>query len=77
MQETKTKKALLSIKNFFIKLWNYYTLYEKIWFLSITILAFVFAFVFPEEDIGGVNGKGCDTIINSIASSVLYTVFIR
>ena len=37
MQETKTKKALLSIKNFFIKLWNYYTLYEKIWFLSITI----------------------------------------
>ena len=57
MQETKTKKALLSIKNFFIKLWNYYTLYEKIWFLSITILAFVFAFVFPEEDIGGVNGK--------------------
>ncbi len=47
----------MSIKNFFIKLWNYYTLYEKIWFLSITILAFVFAFVFPEEDIGGVNGK--------------------
>lgn len=39
------------------KLWNFYTPYEKCWFLGITILAFVFAFIFPEEDIGGVNGK--------------------
>lgn len=39
------------------KLWHFFTLYEKCWFLSITVLAFVFAFVFPEEDIGGVNGK--------------------
>lgn len=44
-------------QNFFIRLWNYYTTYEKFWFFGITILAFAFAFIFPEEDIGGVNGK--------------------
>ena len=44
-------------QNVFIRLWNYYTLYEKIWFFGITILAFVFAFLFPEEDVGGINGK--------------------
>ncbi len=44
-------------ENIFKRFWNYYSTYEKCWFLSITILAFVFAFLFPEEDIGGVNGK--------------------
>ena len=39
------------------KLWNYFTLYEKCWYLGITIMAFTFAFIFPEEDINGVNGK--------------------
>jgi nicotinamide mononucleotide transporter len=38
------------------KLWNYFTTYEKCWFLSITVLAFIFAFLFPEEDANGVNG---------------------
>ena len=38
------------------KIWNGFTLYEKIWFFSITILAVVFAIIFPEEDVGGVNG---------------------
>ena len=37
-------------------LWNYFTTYEKVWFLSITVLAFIFAFLFPEEDVDGVNG---------------------
>lgn len=37
-------------------LWNYFSLYEKVWFFGITILAFIFAFLFPEEDVGGVNG---------------------
>lgn len=37
-------------------LWRFFTLYEKIWFFSILILAFVFAFLFPEEDVNGVNG---------------------
>ena len=31
-------------------LWNYFTTYEKIWFLSILVLAIVFSFVFPETD---------------------------
>lgn len=39
------------------KLWNYFTTYEKIWYISITVLAFVFAFLFPEEDVNGINGK--------------------
>lgn len=39
------------------KIWNYFSVYEKIWFISITILAFVFAFIFPEEDIGGIKGN--------------------
>lgn len=37
-------------------LWNYFTTYEKIWFFSILILAVIFAFIFPEEDVNGVNG---------------------
>ena len=37
-------------------LWNYFTLYEKIWFFSILVLAVIFAFLFPEEDVNGVNG---------------------
>lgn len=31
-------------------LWNYFTTYEKIWYVSILVLALVFAFIFPEED---------------------------
>ena len=31
-------------------LWNYFTLYEKIWFFSILVLAIVFSFLFPETD---------------------------
>ncbi len=40
-----------------VELWDYFSLYEKIWFFSILILAFVFAFIFPEEDVNGINGK--------------------
>ena len=47
------KKIGQGLKN----LWNYFTVYEKVWFFSIMLLSFVFAFLFPEEDIGGVNGK--------------------
>ena len=39
------------------KLWGYYTTFEKIWIISITVLSIVFAFLFPEEDFGGINGK--------------------
>lgn len=38
------------------ELWNYFTTYEKWWFFSILFLAIVFAILFPEEDINGVNG---------------------
>lgn len=34
------------------ELWNYFSLYEKIWFFSILVLAVVFCFVFPETDDG-------------------------
>lgn len=40
-----------------VALWHYFTTYEKIWFFSILILSVVFAFLFPEEDVNGVNGK--------------------
>lgn len=53
----KTSLSCQKKENVFIRLWKYYSTYEKCWFLGITILAFVFAFLFPEEDIGGVNGK--------------------
>lgn len=53
----KNKDFSVKKENFIKKIWNYYSTYEKCWFLGITILAFVFAFLFPEEDIGGVNGK--------------------
>ena len=39
------------------ELWRFFTAYEKIWFFSILILAVVFAFLFPEEDVNGVNGS--------------------
>lgn len=46
-------KILNKCKN----IWNFFTLYEKTWFFSILILSVVFAFVFPEEDVNGINGK--------------------
>ena len=38
-------------------IWNFFTTYEKCWFISILVLSIVFAFLFPEENINGVNGK--------------------
>ncbi|MBR3294774.1 MAG: nicotinamide mononucleotide transporter [Clostridia bacterium] len=38
-------------------LWGFFTTYEKIWFFSIVILSIIFAFIFPEEETQGVNGK--------------------
>lgn len=37
-------------------LWGFFTTYEKVWFFSILVLAVIFAFLFPEEDVNGVNG---------------------
>lgn len=38
-------------------LWNYFSTYEKVWYAVTVVLAVVFAFLFPEEDVNGVNGK--------------------
>ncbi len=39
------------------ELWSYFTTYEKVWFFSILILAVIFSFLFPEEDVNGINGQ--------------------
>lgn len=53
MEKVKEK---VSFKQRLKNLWNYFSLYEKIWFASILVLSIVFAFVFPEDDVNGVNG---------------------
>lgn len=48
---------ILSISIAIVMLFSsYFTLYEKCWFLSIMILATIFALIFPEESANGVNG---------------------
>ena len=42
--------AIVTIKR------QYFTTYEKIWFISIILLASIFSILFPEEDVNGVNG---------------------
>ena len=42
---------MASVKKRFRDLWSFFTTYEKVWFFSILILAVIFAFVFPEEDV--------------------------
>lgn len=51
------EKTKTSFSDRLKNLWSYFTTYEKVWFFSILILSFVFAFLFPEEDVNGVNGK--------------------
>ena len=48
----------LSAIGFFIMLvWNrFFSTYEKIWFISVLVLASVFSLIFPEESCNGVNG---------------------
>lgn len=59
------------------KIWNYFSTYEKIWFISITIMAFVFAFIFPEEDIGGIKGNVIMTLyLADIFSNILCELLI-
>ncbi len=45
-----------SLKERVKEIWGFFTTYEKIWFFSILILSVIFAFIFPEEDVNGVNG---------------------
>lgn len=56
-EDPMEKPQSLTLKERAVHLWHYFTTYEKVWFFSILILAVVFAFLFPEEDVNGVNGK--------------------
>ena len=49
--------ALVAIGLAVITFWGkFFTPYEKIWFISILVLASIFSIIFPEEDINGING---------------------
>ena len=49
--------AILAVSVAVMLLWgSFFSSYEKIWFLSIMVLATVFAVIFPEENVNGVNG---------------------
>lgn len=49
--------GLSAIGFFVILIWNrFFSRYEKIWFLSILVLAGVFSLIFPEDSMNGVNG---------------------
>lgn len=58
-------------------LWNYFTTYEKVWFFSILVLAVLFAFLFPEEDVNGINGAWimglylADTFLNILCELLI------
>ena len=57
MSKDLVKKSENSKKqNWFVSIWNYFSTYEKVWFFSIVVLAVLFAFLFPEEDVNGVHG---------------------
>lgn len=59
------------------KLKSYFTTYEKIWFLSVCTLAILFAFLFPEEDINGINGKTITILyVVDVFSNVLCELLI-
>ena len=45
------------VKRRAINLWDFFTTYEKVWFFSILVLSVIFAILFPEEDVNGVNGS--------------------
>lgn len=46
-----------NMKNKMIHLWNYFSLYEKLWFIGVLVLSVILAILFPEEDVNGINGR--------------------
>lgn len=38
------------------RLWNYFSVYEKVWFFSIIALSVLIACLYPESDTNGING---------------------
>ena len=74
MEKTAEKQSLKEkLKN----LWSYFSLYERIWFISILILSVIMAILFPEEDINGINGRLImGFYLLNIASNVLCELLI-
>lgn len=67
-----------AIGMFVMSFWDrFFTTYEKIWFVSIVILASVFSVLFPEEDINGINGLAImalyllDTFLNVLCELLI------
>lgn len=56
---------------------RFFSRYEKVWFVSILVLAAVFAILFPEEDCNGVNGIAimalylADTLLNILCELLI------
>jgi len=70
-------KQMKSTRQRLTDLWHYFTLYEKIWFLSILVLSVVLAILFPEEDVNGINGKWILALyLANIFSNVLCELLI-
>ena len=44
------EKQKKTFKQRCVDLWKYFSVYEKVWFFTILVLAIVFAFLFPETD---------------------------
>lgn len=52
----KFKENVEKKDNCFVKLWNYFGLYEKIWFGLVIIASILVAVFLPEDDASGVSG---------------------
>lgn len=65
MEKEQKKNFFSKIKDFFVKYKKYFTLFEIIWFVSLTLATIVVAIIQPEEAANGVSG----TII-----TILYTI---
>ena len=69
----------LAAVGFFIMLvWNrFFSTYEKVWFISVLVLASVFSLIFPEESCNGVNGMWimalylADTFLNILCELLI------
>ena len=51
-----TEAVIENKESVLIRLKKYFTTYEKLWMLGITVLAIVMAIIFPEDDANGVSG---------------------
>ncbi len=65
------------VKSGAVRLWNWFSLYEKLWFFSILVLAVTLSILFPEEETNGVNGGIimalylADTVLNILCELLI------